>query len=90
MIVVWDEPKRLSNLRDHGLDFADARDGFGWEEAVILPSYPGTRGEERFMAVGFLNLELVTLVYSPLGSEALTFISLRRASVKERRIYHGR
>lgn len=28
MRFLWDEGKRLSNLRDHGLDFVDAREVF--------------------------------------------------------------
>lgn len=83
MIVVWDEPKRLQNLATHGLDFADARDRFEWDTALVISTHPGKRGGVRFSASGFLDGRLVTLVFSPLGREALSFISLRRASFKE-------
>lgn len=87
MLIVWDEPKRLENLRVHRLDFAHARDRFEFADALIRPSYAGARGEPRFAATGLLDGDLVTLVFSLLGSEALSLISLRRASRKERRLY---
>lgn len=87
MNYVWDEPKRLSNLRDHGLDFARVQHGFEWDGALIRRSYPGNRGEPRFAATSLMHGDLVTLIFSPLGSEALSLISLRRASRKERKLY---
>jgi uncharacterized DUF497 family protein len=90
-VIVWDEPKRLSNLRPepdgHGMDFADARDRFEWGTATIAPTYPAEEGRERFMAIGFLDGDLVSLVFSHLGSEAISLISLRTASNKERKRY---
>lgn len=89
--MVWDEAKRARNLRPppegHGLDFADARDRFEWETAKIFPTYPSRTGRARFLAVGLLDGALVTLVFSPLGTEAVSAISLRIASRKERSAY---
>ncbi|MCJ2055077.1 BrnT family toxin [Methylobacterium sp. J-048] len=87
MRVVWDEPKRVSNLAKHGLDFADARDRLRFEDSVVVPSHPGPDGRRRFVAIGLLDGRLVTAVLAPLGSEALALVSLRPASRKERRIY---
>jgi uncharacterized DUF497 family protein len=87
MAMIWDEPKRETNLRFHHLDFADARDHFEWDTALVLPSYSGVRGGQRFIAVGLLKGALVTLVFSPLGSEAISAISLRPASNRERKRY---
>lgn len=89
--MVWDESKRVSNLRPppegHGLDFIDARDRFAWEKARIFPTYPSRTGRARFMAVGYLDDVLVALVFSPLGNEAVSVVSLRIASRKERKAY---
>jgi uncharacterized DUF497 family protein len=52
MKIVWDEPKRLRNLEVHGLDFADAEQGFAFERALVVPSYPGPDGRPRYKAVG--------------------------------------
>jgi uncharacterized protein len=87
MNVVWDEPKRSRNVETHGLDFADARDRFAWAGALILPTHPGRHGTPRLTATGYLDGDLVTLVFAPLGTEALSFISLRPASRRERRRY---
>ncbi len=43
MKITRDEPKRATNLRDHGLDFVDAVD-FDWMKASIVESYAGSRG----------------------------------------------
>lgn len=85
--IVWDEPKRRRNVETHGLDFVDARDRFVWDGALILPTYPSRHGTPRFAATGYLDGDLVTLVFAPLGTEALSFISLRPASRRERRGY---
>jgi len=52
MRFVWDEPKRLSNLAKHGLDFADVENGFDWANARIAPAKDG-----RFKAVGTRAME---------------------------------
>jgi uncharacterized DUF497 family protein len=36
MEIVWDDVKRERNLRDHRLDFADARARFVFAEAVVV------------------------------------------------------
>lgn len=89
MRVVWDESKREINLAKHGLDFADARDRLLFEDSVIVPSHPGPDGRPRFVAVGVLDKRLVAAVIAPLGTEALSLISLRPASRAERRIYEN-
>ena len=82
MRVVWDELKRETNLRRHGLDFEDARARFVFESAVIVPSHAGRGERPRFVALGPLDHRLVAV-----GREAISLISLRPASRKERRQY---
>ena len=83
MIIVWDEPKRLTNLAKHGLDFADFETGFDLSAAVMLPAKEG-----RFKLLGWFQNELLTAVIAaPLGGEAVSLISMRRASKKEHQIY---
>ncbi len=78
-MIVWDEPKRLANLAKHGLDFADLTLEF-FETARVLDARQG-----RFLAIGeFDGSLIVAVVYRPLGSEALSVISMRRASKTER------
>jgi uncharacterized DUF497 family protein len=87
MKIVWDESKRLSNLEIHGIDFVDVSDRFAFEDAVIAPTHPGADRRARFIAIGPLDGRLVTIIFSPLGTEALSLISVRRTSHKERKAY---
>jgi uncharacterized DUF497 family protein len=78
MIINWDESKRVANLAKHGLDFAALTPEF-FERATIIPTKLG-----RSLAVGRLGGSLVTAVFAPLGREAVSVISLRPPSKKER------
>ena len=83
MKIVWDEPKRITNLESRGLDFAALTVEF-FETATVVPAKL-----DRFMAIGEFNGEIIlAVVFRPLGSEAISVISMRRASRKER-IAHG-
>ena len=67
------------NLAKHGLDFAALTQAF-FEEAVI---YPGKQG--RLRAVGNLKQGTPwTVVFALLGNEAVSVVSMRQASKKER------
>ncbi|RJF86818.1 hypothetical protein D3874_07115 [Oleomonas cavernae] len=79
MRIVWDEPKREGNLTKHGLDFAALTVEF-FEGSTVYPAKGG-----RFIAIGELNGQIViTVVFRPLGTEAVSVISMRPASRKER------
>ena len=69
MKIVWDEPKRLTNLAKHGLDFADLGADF-FSEAALAPS-----GPKPFCC----NWRMCR------GAEAVSVISMRPASRKERK-----
>jgi len=86
MRILWDEPKRQQNIVKHGLDFSSAND-FDWAGSVVFPSRHGERGGKRFKAVGRLGDDLVTIVFGTLGREAISIVSMRRASRAERRLY---
>lgn len=82
-ILVWDEPKRRANIAKHGLDFADLTFGF-FLSATVVPAHSG-----RWAAIGRLGDGSVTTIFFELGSEALSIISLRPASKREREIHEG-
>ena len=79
MKVVWDESKRLTNLAKHGLDFADLDSDFFAAAAL------GPAGKGRFVAVGEWAGIVTTVVFRPLGAEAISVISVRPGSRKERK-----
>ena len=83
MIIVWDEPKRSRNIEVHGWDFADLTLEF-FVDAMIIP-----QRDNRRMAVGLFEGVVVAVVFKPLGSEALSVISMRHASRKERRTWES-
>ena len=78
MRIVWDEPKRIANLEKHGLDFASLTMEF-FAGAVIEPV-----GNVRLQAIGRLADRTLSVVFATLGSEAISVISMRPASRKER------
>jgi uncharacterized DUF497 family protein len=78
MKIIWDEPKRQENIEKHGLDFADLI-FFEWETALISQSH-----SNRMKAIGYFEDGTAVVVYSILGTEAISIISFRPASMKER------
>ncbi|MBY5648408.1 hypothetical protein HFO45_09065 [Rhizobium leguminosarum] len=80
MKISWDEAKRIANLQKHGFDFEDVY-SFDWKNAVITTSHGG-----RFKAIGYYEDGTAVVVYALLGSEAVSIISFRPASNKERKV----
>ena len=80
MRITWDEQKRLSNIRKHGLDFLDVTPEF-LDQCILYPAR-----QNRLLAVGTLRGRRVTVVIRLLGLEGVSVISMRSASDKERRL----
>ncbi|KQR77792.1 BrnT family toxin [Rhizobium sp. Leaf341] len=79
MKITYDEPKREKTLMERGLDFADLTVEF-FETAAIFPAK-----KARFMALNwFQGTAVVVVIFKPLGTEAISVVSMRRASRKER------
>ncbi len=68
----------MANLLKHGLDFASLTRDF-FENAVVVPAK-----QNRFVAIGHLNQKTLAVVFRPLGTQAITIVSMRPASRKER------
>lgn len=83
MIITYDETKRRINIERHfGLDFADLGMDF-FERATVYPAKNG-----RLAAIGIFRGQIVIVViFKPLGSEAISVISMRPASRNERARY---
>ena len=79
MRIVWDEPKRQAVLRERGLDFAEVTPEF-----LVSAELVAVRGDRR-LVVGLLGGRAVAVVYAPLGSEAVSIVTMRPANPKERR-----
>jgi len=85
-VFVWDETKRLSNLKKHGLDFRDAHLVYDDPDKC---TYDASREDEyRLMDVALVVVRgrLLTLVYLEIGDD-VRVISFRNASREERKAY---
>ncbi|WP_237478260.1 BrnT family toxin [Lichenibacterium dinghuense] len=88
MRIIYDESKRPSNLDKHGSDMADFAEAFDFDGAARFPANPSRTGRARFGLIGWFNgAVVVAAIVSPLGSEALSLVSLRAASQQERDLY---
>ena len=82
----WDERKVRTNLRRHGVDFADAATVFDDDRGVTVTDE--APDEERYSTIGLdaLGRELV-VIYTMRGTR-IRIISARRATRRERAEYH--
>jgi uncharacterized DUF497 family protein len=80
MHIMWDGPKRELNIEKHGFDFAELEPEFFEQAAVILPAREG-----RLMAIDWFRNTPIAVVFRRLGDDAVSVISMRRASQRERR-----
>ncbi len=78
MLIFWDEPKRLANIAKHGFYFAHLDESF-FLSSVVVPVR-----HNRFMAIGRMDDGTIAVVFSHLGNEGLSVISMRRADRAER------
>ena len=87
MEFTWSERKRSLNLKEHGLDFIDAKCVF---EAATY-TYEDDRfsyGEQRFITLGLLAGIPVSIAHTENDHE-IRIISFRKATHREAEIYFG-
>jgi len=87
MRIVWDEAKNQANHGKHGLWLDDAWAVFE-QPMVIAVDDRRDYGETRYAALGCLEDTIVYLVYVMRG-DVIRVISLRRANLKERKVYEA-
>ena len=83
MQIVWDEPKRLANLVKHGMDFADL------DETFFANAFIAEVKKNRWRALGVNLKGIIAVVFAKYGKEGISVISMRPASAKERKLFHG-
>lgn len=81
----WDEAKRQSNIRPHGLDLADVESVFAWETATFLDDRFDYE-EKRFHTYGLLWGRVVAIAHTA-TEEGVRIISFRKATKNEQRLY---
>jgi uncharacterized DUF497 family protein len=81
----WDEQKRLSNARKHGIDFRDAVEVFAGDTVLMEDERIDYR-ERRFVSLGLLRGRVIVVVHTEQGG-VTRIISARKATKYEQRIY---
>jgi uncharacterized protein len=82
----WDEVKNRSNIRKHGIDFTDAVEIF---KHTVLTAADGREdfGEDRWIAVGWMQLIVAVVVYVERSGDTIRIISARKATWPEIKRY---
>jgi uncharacterized DUF497 family protein len=83
----WDEGKRRTNRRKHGIDFADAVEIF-YDELACTIADPDHHAEQRFVVSGMDAFgRLLVVVFTQPDEQTIRIISARSATATERRHY---
>lgn len=81
----WNDTKRKSNIKKHGIDFINAPtifDGYTLTTEDDRYDY----GEERFITFGILEGRVVVVVHTE-NDDSIRIISIRRATKYEEKTY---
>lgn len=81
----WDESKRISNIRKHGIDFLDVPTVFNGS-IVTIEDDRFDYGEERFVTFGLLQWRVVAVVHTE-SEDYIRIISTRKATKYEQKTY---
>ena len=81
----WDNKKRKSNIKRHGIDFIDAQIIFaGYTLTIVDDRYD--YGEKRFITFGILDGRVVSVVHTE-TVDLIRIISIRKATKNEEKEY---
>ena len=86
MRYVRDERKRRANLKEHGLDFADAWKVFAGA-MVLIEDDREDYGEQRLLGIDLLEVLVVVVVHTE-GNGKMRVISMREAERHEKDRYY--
>jgi len=86
----WDKAKAASNLRKHGVRFADAVTTLEDDYALTVED-DSEEGEMRFVTIGMNDaLHLLVVVWTERVGDVIRIISARKATAHERKTYSER
>ena len=87
-MVIWDEPKRLLNIKDHKMDFVGCAAVF--DGPIITREDDRLHyGEQRINLLGWLDGQVVHMTYTE-REDDIRVISLRKATKHETHEYFSR
>ena len=89
MNVVWDPDKARSNLKKHGVDFADA--AVSLEDPNALTIIDNEASERRFKTIALSpNASILLIVHAEQDEDTIRIISARHAEkVEEQQYFRG-
>lgn len=82
----WDEAKRQSNIRKHGVDFFDAAVIFA-NDTFEVEDDRDDYGEERWIAIGHVDGVVYRVVYT-MRRDVIRIISAQKADRRDRERYY--
>ena len=85
MTYQWDPNKAKSNLKKHGVRFADAVSVFEDDNAVTIEDE--YESENRFITIGRDILWRILVVVYTFRGHIIRIISARKATAREKKIY---
>ena len=85
MAYQWNREKAATNLRKHGIDFADAVSVFADDLAITITD--DRFDEERFVIIGMDAMGRVLVVVFTLRDDEIRLISALQSTRTERRQY---
>jgi uncharacterized DUF497 family protein len=86
--VEWDSRKAASNLKKHGVDFADAVTALYDDQALTVSDEHAH--EERYVTLGMDALGRILIVAYTWRGNGVRLISARKATPRERRQYEAK
>ncbi len=89
MNLTFDPDKDAANLAKHGISLLDAA-YFEWDSAVVWPDQRKDYEEQRMVALGYIGLRIMAVVFVDHPPEQPTercIISLRKANSREVKRY---
>ena len=87
MQFAWDKRKAASNLKKHGVSFADAATVFGDPLSMTFPDPNHSMEEERFITIGMSEAGRLIIIAHTDRSGAIRIISARKATHAEGNYY---
>ena len=84
-MIAWDEPKRKTNLKKHGIDLADLESAFDFP-MVTVEDVRGAYGEIRLQSLAMYRGRVIFLVWTE-RQDAAHLISCRYADRSQIKAY---
>ncbi|HLO32182.1 MAG TPA: BrnT family toxin [Anaerolineales bacterium] len=81
----WDENKRLTNIKKHGIDFIDVPAIFEFDTVTVIDDRYEYE-ETRYQTLGLLKSRVILVVHTE-SETLIRIISARKATKYEEKIY---